>query len=41
MLQRIESKNFDLGDYMEAFNQDRPEFRESFRNENLLNQTVG
>ena len=30
MVQRIESKAFDLGDYTEIFNQDRQEFRESF-----------
>jgi acetyl-CoA carboxylase alpha subunit len=30
MVQRIESKNFDLGDYTETFNQDRQAFRESF-----------
>ena len=30
MVQRIESKAFDLGDYTETFNQDRQEFRESF-----------
>jgi hypothetical protein len=27
MVQRIESKPFDLGDYTEAFNQDRQELR--------------
>jgi hypothetical protein len=30
MAQRIESKAFDLGDYMQSFNQDRQDFRESF-----------
>jgi hypothetical protein len=30
MVQRIESKNFDLGNYTQTFNQDRQEFRESF-----------
>jgi hypothetical protein len=30
MVQRIESKVFDLGDYTNTFNQDRQEFRESF-----------
>jgi len=30
MVQRIESKSFDLGDYTETFNQDRLAFRESF-----------
>jgi hypothetical protein len=30
MVQRIESKTFDLGNYTQAFNQDRQEFRESF-----------
>jgi hypothetical protein len=30
MVQRIESKAFDLEDYSETFNQDRQEFRESF-----------
>ena len=27
MVQRIESKAFDLGDYTDTFNQDRKEFR--------------
>jgi len=30
MVQRIESKSFDLGDYTDTFNQDRKEFRKSF-----------
>lgn len=30
MVQRIESKAFDLGDYTQSFNQDRQDFRESF-----------
>lgn len=30
MVQRIESKTFDLGDYTNTFNQDRQAFRESF-----------
>lgn len=30
MVQRIESKSFDLNNYTENFNQDRKEFRESF-----------
>ena len=30
MVQRIESKSFDLGDYTKTFNQDRQEFRQSF-----------
>lgn len=30
MVQRIQSKTFDLEDYTEAFSQDRQEFRESF-----------
>ena len=30
MVQRIESKAFDLGDYTDTFNQDRKEFRKSF-----------
>lgn len=30
MVQRIESKTFDLGDYTETFNQDRQAFKESF-----------
>lgn len=30
MVQRIESKTFDLGDYTETFNQDRQTFRASF-----------
>ena len=30
MVQRIESKTFDLGDYTETFNQERQAFRESF-----------
>ena len=30
MVQRIESKAFDLGDYTDTFNQDREEFRKLF-----------
>ena len=30
MVQRIETKAFDLGDYTETFNQDRQEFKEFF-----------
>ena len=30
IVQRIESKTFDLGDYTETFNQDRQTFRASF-----------
>jgi hypothetical protein len=30
MVQRIESKSFDLGDYTKTFDQDRQEFRQSF-----------
>jgi hypothetical protein len=30
MVQRIEAKTFDLGDYTETFNQNRQAFRESF-----------
>jgi len=30
MVQRIETKVFDLGDYTETFNQDRQEFKEFF-----------
>ncbi len=30
MVQRIESKSFDLGDYTQTFDQDRQEFRQSF-----------
>jgi hypothetical protein len=35
MVQRIESKTFDLGDYTETFNQDRQAFRESFNFKDL------
>lgn len=30
MVQRIENKSFDLGDYTATFNQDRQEFTQSF-----------
>ena len=30
MVQKIESKTFDLGNYTDTFNQDRQAFRESF-----------